>query len=146
MAGFGNNPVILDPVAEANRQARKELAAKSGYNAPQGLRTVWLVYKTNDDGKPTTRVGVCSTESNANLVAQNQGGWGPGGAGKVEQAQAIIHPLPGHTDQESRAYIIDGDPLILDEHVEAKMAEIREKALQKLSSAERRALGLPDPA
>jgi hypothetical protein len=112
--------------------------------ASLNVKTVWLVYSTNMDGQLVERVGACSTEGKAQLVAQNLGGRGPGDSGKVVSAKAIVHQTrPG--SNTVYAYILDGEPAKLDEHVDAKTEEVRERALKKLSAAERVALGLPDP-
>jgi hypothetical protein len=108
------------------------------------VTTVWVAYKTNEDGKPTARLGVCSTERKARIVAQNQGG-GAGVHGKVSSARALLFP-PSEVPYAGRlAYLLDGDPLVLDHQVEEMTEEIRQQALKKLSDAEREALGLPDP-
>lgn len=109
------------------------------------MSLVWVVSKTNDDGRPVERVGVCSSEAKARIVASTLGGWGIGG--HVASRRAILHPDPPEADSSvSVAYIIDGDPMILDEHVTEKIIEeLREKALCKLSAEEREALGLPEP-
>ena len=97
------------------------------------LIDVWIVYKSDEDGNPTEFMGTCSTEERAEALAKHTGS-------KVEKRRAI---LP-EKDRPHRVYILD--PLRTDEHVlddthVVKTQILKEQALEKLTNAEKEALG-----
>ena len=101
---------------------------------PYQIIEYWAVWRSNEDGGRSLFVGVYSTKEKAEVVANAPGvrGWGPG---KIE-------PVP--------VLEVDGDvfwlnqivTLVPDENFQVHAEAARKAALEKLSPAERAALGL----
>lgn len=89
------------------------------------------VFKVNDDGKKVKSVGYFRSEDIANAFAGNQvdAPWH-----KVRKAFVL-------TDGGTNGFLLSGEPVKLLNDEEAAL-EIRNAAVAKLSSAERRVLGL----
>ena len=95
------------------------------------IKTAWAVYSQNDDGRPTKRLSIHSTEGGAKIAAKGKGSWGTDGY--VEQCYVIEH--------DGRCYLLsERDPVsVSTRHEDDENA--RSAALAKLTPDERAALG-----
>jgi hypothetical protein len=99
------------------------------------FREVYAAYSGGDDrGQGQTLVGYHSDEPQAEESIKGKGYFG--GDGSVRKKTAIV--------VEGKCYILESiTPIDLDQEDSRHQAEIRSKALAKLSPVERDALGLP---
>lgn len=95
---------------------------------------VWLAHETTDErGSLGGCVGVFRSQHLAEEAAKGKGFWG--GQGTVRHKRGIL-------DEEGRVYVLEGNGVPREFSDQKTQVDIREKALAKLSPAERSALGI----
>jgi len=104
------------------------------------IHEVYVVYPTDEDGRALLDkpVGHYSEEEVADMIAEGKGAWVTKGSVIRKHAIEVVHD-----SKPSVFFILESrDPIDLNGNKDEELAKLKQSAAEKLSPAEKKALGL----